>query len=64
EGRLLEHDTYVQERGPEAGVPHHYCDEADVRAHLAAFAIAALRLDEREEDGERHCHWEALARVR
>ena len=52
----------MQPRGPEAGVPHHYCDEAELRALLADFTLLALRLDEADRDGERHSHWEVIAR--
>ncbi len=62
EGRRLEQLTYVQERGPEAGVPHHYCDEAEARALLAGFDVDSLALDEYSDDeGHRHSHWEFVA---
>jgi SAM-dependent methyltransferase len=59
EGRCLERLTYVQERGPEAGVAHHYCDEAEARALLAGFDVDSLELDELiSEAGHRHSHWQ------
>jgi len=62
EGTRLEHLTYVQARGPEAGVPHHYCDEGEARALLAGFDVDSLALDEfSDEDGRRHSHWEFVA---
>jgi len=62
EGTRLEDLTYIQERGPEAGVPHHYCDEAEARALLAGFDVDSLALDEfSDEDGQRHSHWEFVA---
>jgi len=65
EGEQLEPATFVQPRGPEAGVPHHYSDEAEVRALLAAFSISDLHLDEfTDEAGDLHSHWEVVARLR
>ena len=62
EGRCLEPSTYVQERGPEAGVAHHYCDEAGARALLACFDVDGLALDEFSDDeGHRHSHWRFVA---
>jgi SAM-dependent methyltransferase len=55
-------DTFVQERGPEAGVVHHYSDEADARALLAGFDVDSLALDEYwDDDGCRHSHWQFSA---
>ena len=62
EGRRLEDMTYVQERGPEAGVAHHYCDEAEARALLSGFEVDSLALDEfSDDDGHRHSHWQFIA---
>ena len=62
EGRCLERSTYVQERGAEAGVVHHYCDEAEARALLAGFDVDSLALDEyADDDGHRHSHWRFVA---
>lgn len=62
QGRRLEPSTYVQERGPEAGIAHHYCDEAGARALLSGFDVDGLALDEfSDEDGNRHSHWRFLA---
>jgi SAM-dependent methyltransferase len=65
EGEQLEPLTYVQPRGLEAGVPHHYCDEAEARALLSGFDIERLELDEHpDEDGNIDSHWEIRARRR
>jgi len=62
EGRRLEPSTYVQERGPESGVAHHYCDEPGARDLLAGFDVDALALDEfSDDDGNRHSHWRFVA---
>jgi SAM-dependent methyltransferase len=61
-GERLEPMTYVQERGPEAGVPHHHCDEPAARALLSGFDVDSLALDEfSDEDGDRHSHWQFVA---
>jgi SAM-dependent methyltransferase len=62
EGECLEPATFVQERGPEAGVVHHYCDEARARELLAGFDVDGLALDEfSDDDGHRHSHWRFVA---
>jgi SAM-dependent methyltransferase len=62
EGEMLEPETFVQPRGPEAGVPHHYCDESESRSLLSGFELLDLHLDEfADEAGERQSHWEFLA---
>jgi SAM-dependent methyltransferase len=64
EGEMLESETWVQPRGPEAGVPHHYCDEEETRALLQAFTIVELRLDEYlDAAGDRQSHWEFVVRA-
>ncbi len=49
------------------GLPHHYCDEAEVRHLLAGFVIDDLRLNRREETDDRgrrklHSHYHVQAR--
>lgn len=62
EGERLEPATFVQRRGPEAGVVHHYCDEAAARDLLAGFDVDGLALDEfSDDDGHRHSHWRFVA---
>lgn len=64
QGESLEPDTFVQPHGPEAGVPHHYSDEGDVRGLLRDFSIEEASLDEfHDEEGLRHSHWEVVARA-
>jgi tellurite methyltransferase len=61
EGEALEPETFVQARGPEAGVPHHYCNETEARTLLSEFRLLDLHLDEFEdESGELQSHWEFL----
>lgn len=62
EGERLEALTYRQERGPEAGVVHHYCDEEHARELLAGFDVDGLALDEfADDEGHRHSHWRFVA---
>ncbi|MGI8552507.1 MAG: class I SAM-dependent methyltransferase [Dehalococcoidia bacterium] len=62
EGECLEPHTFVQMRGPEAGIPRHYCDEAEVRTLLTDFRVDRIHLDEfRDEAGDLQSHWEVLA---
>jgi SAM-dependent methyltransferase len=62
EGERLEPSTFRQERGPEAGVVHHYCDEVGARELLADFDVDGLALDEFSDDeGHRHSHWRFVA---
>jgi SAM-dependent methyltransferase len=62
EGEALERDTFVQPRGPEAGVVHHYVNERGVGSLLADFQLRDLELEEHVDGaGERHSHWQARA---
>ena len=45
-GRETERGTYVREDGPEAGVPHHYFDEAGLRDLFRDWKILSLVLIE------------------
>ena len=60
-GQQLEPDTFVHDSGPEAGIAHHFFDEAGLRDLFADFHILALTPDERDEveDGMHylHSHW-------
>jgi SAM-dependent methyltransferase len=65
DGERLEPSTYVQARGPEAGLVHHYCDEPRARDLLAGFDVDGLALDEFSDDeGHRHSHWRFIAMKR
>jgi SAM-dependent methyltransferase len=41
-GRELEPGTFVQESGPESGVPHHYFTESEIRELLAGWRLSVL----------------------
>jgi len=47
-GEEVEPGTFVMSTGAEAGVPHHYVDEQELRELLTAFAILDLRTIEQE----------------
>jgi SAM-dependent methyltransferase len=62
-GTPLEPDTFLPDTGSDAGIPHHFFDEAGVRDLLSAFTI--LQLEPREgsgESGHRHAHWVVVAK--
>lgn len=65
QGQEIEPDTFLPDRGPDSGQPHHFFDEASARALLARFDVTQLYLDDNEEvleDGRsrRHSHWLAV----
>ena len=41
-GTEIEPGTFAHDSGPEAGVPHHYFDEAGIRSALAAWELVSL----------------------
>ena len=45
-GIKIEEDTFVDETGPEKGIPHHYVDEEELEELLKGFRIIELRVDE------------------
>ena len=60
-GQRLEPDTFLRDEGADAGVPHHYFDEQNLRDLFAQFAIVELvPLEWHEIRGirrYRHSHW-------
>lgn len=42
QGERIEPDTFVMSEGSEAGVPHHYSDEADVRSLFQGWDLVSL----------------------
>lgn len=65
QGTEIEPHTFILTAHEEAGVIHHYFDEAGARALLADFRIVELTLEEDERPDEagqprRHSHWAAL----
>ena len=59
-GKELEPDTFIVDSGADAGVPHHFFDEASLRELLAQFLILSITPRESlDNEGCRHAHWEA-----
>jgi ubiquinone/menaquinone biosynthesis C-methylase UbiE len=57
-GQQLEPDTYITVDGADAGIPHHFFDEAGLRDLFAQFAILDISPREHvDEEGYRHAHW-------
>jgi SAM-dependent methyltransferase len=61
EGVEIEPDTFVSESGPDAGELHHYSDLAEIESLFNRFVIRRIDLEERDEAGQRHSHWQVLA---
>jgi len=57
-GQEIEPDTFIPDTGVDAGIPHHFFDEARLRDLFAAFTVVSLVLDEGLEEGRYlHSHW-------
>ncbi len=52
QGRKIEPETYVAEEGEEAGIPHHYSDQAEIERLLEGFVILELNHLERRMEGK------------
>jgi SAM-dependent methyltransferase len=62
EGKELERNTFIAELGPDAGVPHHYSNLAEVESLLQGFVICKIELEEHvDEKQDRYSHWNVLA---
>jgi SAM-dependent methyltransferase len=61
EGVEIEPCTFVSESGPDAGELHHYSDLAEIESLFDRFVIRRIDLEERDEPGQRHSHWQVLA---
>ncbi|MFB6285839.1 MAG: class I SAM-dependent methyltransferase [Candidatus Bipolaricaulia bacterium] len=61
-GQQLEPHTFAPDIGPDRGVPHRFSDRGEAEALLADFQL--LKLDELSstQAGERHQHWQVLAK--
>jgi ubiquinone/menaquinone biosynthesis C-methylase UbiE len=59
-GKELELDTFILDSGADAGVPHHFFDEAGLRDLMAQFCILSITPRESlDNEGFCHAHWEA-----
>lgn len=62
QGQQLEPDTFITISGADAGIPHHFFDEAGLRDLMPAFVILELSSREHvDEEGYRHAHWLVVA---
>lgn len=55
-GRKIEENTFVQEDGPEKGVPHHFVDEKELQELLTDFRIVNLEAEEEVTNGYLRSH--------
>lgn len=67
QGQEMEPDTFIRTSGADAGVLHHYFDEAGVRDLLLDLDLLVLRLEESDMTDEHgrahhHAHWLVQAR--
>ena len=63
-GTEIEPGTWVDPEGREAGLPHHYCTEAEVRGLLSGFDILSMNEHEYREGENSRWHFRILARKR
>lgn len=57
-GTEIAPNTFITESGTDAGVPHHFTDEDELRRFLADFTILDKeRLEFHDEDDHLHSHW-------
>ncbi len=61
-GDLVGENTIMPRTGPEAGIPHHYVDEAELRQLLVNFEILKLMLVASIYDTRRNWHYYVLAK--
>ena len=60
--KRIDENTIVKTTGPEAGIPHYYADEAEVRRLMARFEIIRLTHAEEVSSDYRSFHYFVLAR--
>ncbi len=62
QGREVEPNTFLSVFRPDVGIPHHYCNLAEIEELLDGFAIMRIELEEHYvEPGNRFSHWQVLA---
>jgi SAM-dependent methyltransferase len=60
QGKEIEPNTFILEKGADAGVPHHYSDLAEIADLFKRFIVRKVELEERLEENNRHSHWQVL----
>jgi len=63
-GTEMEPGTWVDPEGREAGLPHHYCTEAEARELLGGYEILSMNEQEYREGENSRWHFRILARKR
>lgn len=61
EGIKIEENTFIDEKGPEKGVLHHFVDEEELKRLFQNFRILEKRLNEQKVKGYLKSRWEVLA---
>jgi SAM-dependent methyltransferase len=61
-GQAIEPGTYLLDHGADAGIPHHFCGQAEIENLMADFEMEELRLIRRAEANV--SHWLAIAAKR
>jgi len=57
-GQQIEPGTVIPDIGQDCGIPHHYCDLAEIAREFADYIIREVRLDEEvNNDGYLSSHW-------
>ncbi len=57
-GHLIEPGTVIPDIGQDSGIPHHYCDLAEIAREFADYIIREIKLDEAvNDDGYLSSHW-------
>ena len=62
-GVEVEHNTFIEQDGPEKGVLHHFTDEKELKELFEAFRTVNIKLQEREVKGKLRSRWTVTAMV-
>jgi ubiquinone/menaquinone biosynthesis C-methylase UbiE len=62
-GVEVEHNTFIEQDGPEKGVLHHFTDEKELKELFEAFRTVNIKLQEREVKGKLRSRWIVTAMV-
>jgi ubiquinone/menaquinone biosynthesis C-methylase UbiE len=61
-GVMIEPNTFIPDTGEDRGVPHHFCDRADVEDLLKQFHMIKIELNEKKDERWiHHSHWLVMA---
>ena len=62
-GVEVEHNTFIEQDGPEKGGLHHFTDEKELKELFEAFRTVNIKLQEREVKGKLRSRWIVTAMV-